>query len=160
MKRAGERGEGKWERITWEEALTTIADRLGEIKNEYGAEAIDFHYGHYHSGDISSYLARLANLIGTPNISTPNHVCHVPRVFLQFYFDFGAIVPPDVVNTSLVIIWGGNPRVTNKPQQIAIDKARERGASRGSRYPYPTKTRYRWRSGSRHAPRDHKRRAL
>jgi len=128
MKRAGERGSGKWERITWEEALTTIADRLGEIKNEYGAEAIDFHYGHYHSGDISSYLSRLANLIGTPNISTPNHICHVPRVFLQFYFDFGAVVPPDVVNTSLIIIWGGNPAVTNKPQQMAIDKARERGA--------------------------------
>ncbi|MEA1895837.1 MAG: molybdopterin-dependent oxidoreductase [Euryarchaeota archaeon] len=128
MKRAGERGEGKWERITWDEALTTIADRLGKIRNEYGAEAIDFHYGHYHSGDISSYLSRLANLIGTPNISTPNHVCHVPRVFLQFYFDFGAVVPPDVVNTNLIIIWGGNPRVTNKPQQIAIDKARERGA--------------------------------
>ncbi|MCK4733109.1 MAG: molybdopterin-dependent oxidoreductase, partial [Methanophagales archaeon] len=88
----------------------------------------DFHYGHYHSGDVSSYLSRLANLIGTPNISTPNLVCHVPRIFLQFYFDFGAVVPPDVANTSLIIIWGGNPEVTNKPQQIAIDKARERGA--------------------------------
>ncbi|MEA2074567.1 MAG: molybdopterin-dependent oxidoreductase [Euryarchaeota archaeon] len=128
MKRAGERGEGKWERISWDEALTTIADRLGEIKNEYGAEAIDFHYGHYHSGDVCSYLSRLANLIGTPNISTPNHICHVPRIFLQFYFDFGSVVPPDVAHTSCIIIWGGNPMVTNKPQQIAIREARERGA--------------------------------
>ena len=89
MKRVGERGEGRWEQISWDEALTTIADRFGEIKKEYGAEAIDFHYGHYHSGDVSSYLSRLANLIGTPNISTPNLVCHVPRIFLQFIFDFG-----------------------------------------------------------------------
>nr|QNO54884.1 formate dehydrogenase subunit alpha [Methanosarcinales archaeon ANME-1 ERB7] len=128
MKRVGERGEGEWERISWDEALTTIADRLGEIKKEYGAEAIDFHYGHYHSGDVSSYLSRLANLIGTPNISTPNLVCHVPRIFMQFVFDFGAVMPPDVAHTSLIIIWGGNPAVTNKPQQIAIDKARERWA--------------------------------
>jgi len=128
MKRAGEKGEGKWERISWDEALTTIANKLNEIKKEYGAEAIDFHYGHYHSGDVSSYLVRLANLIGTPNISTPNLVCHVPRIFMQFVFDFGAVMPPDVASTNCIIIWGGNPNVTNKPQQIAIDKARERGA--------------------------------
>ena len=128
MKRVGERGEGEWERISWDEALTTIANKLNEIKKEYGAEAIDFHYGHYHSGDVSSYLSRLANLIGTPNISTPNLVCHVPRIFMQFVFDFGAVMPPDVTHTSLIIIWGGNPAVTNKPQQIAIDKARERWA--------------------------------
>jgi len=128
MKRIGEKGEGEWERISWDEALTIIADKLGEIKKEYGAEAIDFHYGHYHSGDVSSYLVRLANLIGTPNISTPNHVCHVPRIFLQFFFDFGAVVPPDVAHASLIVIWGGNPKVTNKPQSIAIKEAIERGA--------------------------------
>ncbi len=128
MKRVGERGEGRWKRISWDEALTAIANKLNEIKKKYGAEAIDFHYGHYHSGDVSSYLSRLANLIGTPNLSTPNHVCHLPRIFLQFYFDFGAVVPPDVAHTGLIILWGGNPDVTNKPQQIAIDKARERGA--------------------------------
>ncbi len=128
MKRVGEQVEGEWERISWDEALTAIANKLNEIKKKYGAEAIDFHYGHYHSGDVSSYLSRLANLIGTPNLSTPKHICHLPRIFLQFYFDFGAVVPPDVAHTSLIILWGGNPDVTNKPQQIAIDKARERGA--------------------------------
>lgn len=128
MKRVEEKGEGEWERISWDEVLTTIADKFNEIKKGYGAEAIDFHYGHYHSGDISSYLSRLANLIGTPNISTPNLVCHVPRIFMQFIFDFGAVVPPDVAHTSLIIIWGGNPKITNKPQEIAIKEARERGA--------------------------------
>nr|QNO56038.1 formate dehydrogenase subunit alpha [Methanosarcinales archaeon ANME-1 ERB7] len=128
MKRVGEKGGGEWEKISWDEALTTIANRLNEIKEKYGAEAIDFHYGHYHSGDVSSYLSRLANLIGTPNISTPNLVCHVPRIFMQFIFDFGAVVPPDVAHTSLILIWGGNPKVTNKPQSIAIKEARERGA--------------------------------
>jgi anaerobic selenocysteine-containing dehydrogenase len=128
MKRVGEKGEGKWKRLSWDEALTTIANRFNEIKKRDGAEAIHFLHGHYHSGDIfGSYIPRLANLIGTPNVSNPSHVCHLPRVFLQYNFDLGAIVPPDVVHTNCLILWGGNPEATNKPQEIAIKEARKRG---------------------------------
>lgn len=128
MKRVGARGEGKWERISWDEALTTIANRLQDIKKHYGPEAINFHHGHYHSGDIlGAYLARLANLIGTPNITNPSHVCHLPRVFLEFNYDLGAMVPPDVAHTKCLLLWGGNPEATNKPQEIAIKEARKRG---------------------------------
>jgi len=128
MKRVGERGEGKWERISWDEALTTIANRLNEVKQRYGAEAIDFHHGHYHSGDIlGTYLPRLANLIGTPNITNVSHVCHLPRVFLEFNIDFGAVFQPDLPHTKCLLLWGGNPRATNKPQEIAIKEARARG---------------------------------
>jgi len=128
MQRTGPRGAGKWARITWDEALTTIATRFEKIKQEYGAEAIAFNHGHYHSGDIlGTYLARLANLIGTPNVFNPSHVCHLPRVFLEYGFDFGAVFPPDVSHTKCLILWGGNPEATNKPQEIAIKKARDRG---------------------------------
>ena len=37
LRRAGERGEGKWQRISWDEALNVIADTLNGIKGEYGA---------------------------------------------------------------------------------------------------------------------------
>ena len=40
MKRAGARGEGKWERITWDEALDLLADNCKRIAAEYGPEAI------------------------------------------------------------------------------------------------------------------------
>jgi anaerobic selenocysteine-containing dehydrogenase len=129
MKRVGVRGEGKWQRISWDEALTSIAKRLNEIKHKNGAEAIHFLHGHYHSGDIlGTYLPRLANLIGTPNVSNPSHVCHLPRVFLEFNYDLGVVVPPDVANTNCILLWGGNPEATNKPQEIAIKEARGRGA--------------------------------
>jgi anaerobic selenocysteine-containing dehydrogenase len=129
LKRVGERGEGKWKRISWDEALTSIANTFNKIKREYGAEAIHFLHGHYHSGDIlGTYLPRLANLIGTPNVSNPSHVCHLPRVFLQNSYDFGFVVPPDVAHTKCLILWGGNPEATNKPQEIAIREARKRGA--------------------------------
>lgn len=129
LKRVGKKGEGKWQRISWDEALSLIADKFSEIKERYGAEAICFHHGHYHSGDIiGTYLPRLANLIGTPNVFNPSHVCHLPRVMLQYNYDFGMVVPPDVAHTKCLIIWGGNPKATNKPMEIAIKEARERGA--------------------------------
>ena len=78
--RTGEKGSGKWRRISWEEALQTIADRFTNIKNGYGAEAISFHHGHYHSGDIlGTYIPRLTNLIGTPNVCNPSHICLLLR---------------------------------------------------------------------------------
>jgi Anaerobic dehydrogenases, typically selenocysteine-containing len=128
MKRAGARGEGKWQRISWDEALTNIANGLKEVKMQYGAEAIDFHQGHYHSGDIlGSYLARLANLIGTPNITNPSHVCHLPRVFLEFNYDLGAVVPPDVAHTECLIIWGGNPEATTGITSLALHSQLRKG---------------------------------
>jgi len=129
MKRVGEKGEDRWEKISWDEALTTITNRLNRIKKECGSEAIDFHHGHYHSGDIiGPYLTRLTNLTGTPNVTNPSHVCHLPRVFLQYRFDFGVVVPPDIPNTNCMIIWGGNSKATNKSQEITIREARARGA--------------------------------
>ena len=128
MKRIGERGEGKWKRISWDEALGIISERFKEIKKEYGAEAIDFHHGHYHSGDIlGTYIPRLANLIGTPNITNPSHICHLPRVFLQYNIDLGAVFQPDLPHTKCLLLWGGNPQAANKPQEIAIKEARKRG---------------------------------
>lgn len=44
MKRVGKRGEGKFVRISWEEALDTIADNLKRIVKEYGNEAVYINY--------------------------------------------------------------------------------------------------------------------
>ena len=40
LKRVGERGEGKWERISWEQALDEIAEKLKQLKEQYGAETL------------------------------------------------------------------------------------------------------------------------
>jgi anaerobic selenocysteine-containing dehydrogenase len=40
LRRAGNRGEGKWRPISWDEALDRMAERFGRIKETYGAEAI------------------------------------------------------------------------------------------------------------------------
>ena len=39
LKRVGERGEGKWERISWDQALDEIAEKIAKIRSDYGKEA-------------------------------------------------------------------------------------------------------------------------
>jgi anaerobic selenocysteine-containing dehydrogenase len=78
MKRAGERGEGKWERIGWDEALDTIADKMKKVREKYGPEAIAVGVGTDRNN--MSQLYRLANIIGTPNYFSEGHVCYVPKV--------------------------------------------------------------------------------
>ncbi len=92
MKRAGERGEGEWERISWDEALATIADRLGEIRNEYGAEAIDFPWKtreeaiDYELAPLGITCAKLRAHPEGMTITTP------PLMYKKFSGFFGGIV--------------------------------------------------------------------
>lgn len=55
MKRVGKRGEGKFERITWEEALDTIAASLKSVVEKYGNEAV---YINYSSGIVGGNITR------------------------------------------------------------------------------------------------------
>lgn len=68
LRRVGERGEGKWERISWEQALDEIADKLREVKDKYGAEAVAATTGTYRTRH--EYAARFFNLFGSPNHAT------------------------------------------------------------------------------------------
>jgi anaerobic selenocysteine-containing dehydrogenase len=73
MKRAGERGEDKWERITWDEALDTIAKKLLELKEKYGPESVAFGIGEP-KGLEFAFSQRFASAFGTPNVVTPSHL--------------------------------------------------------------------------------------
>ena len=77
QKRVGDRSGGKWERISWDEALDTIAERLNSAKERYGAESVAFAKGHREF--YCDYLTRLANVFGTPNVvAGADHTCYVP----------------------------------------------------------------------------------
>lgn len=67
MKRVGKRGEGKFERISWEEALDTISDNLQRVLKDYGNEAVHVLYGTgANGGNVSNSKApfRLMNACG------------------------------------------------------------------------------------------------
>jgi len=76
MLRVGERGEGKWKRISWEEAYDRVADGLLRIKEKYGAHALAM-IGH---GTWEKPYHRLVHAFGTPNAGSPVFgLCCGPR---------------------------------------------------------------------------------
>ncbi|MGD9367048.1 MAG: molybdopterin-dependent oxidoreductase [Desulfobacteraceae bacterium] len=127
LKRAGKKGEGKWKRVSWDEALDTIAENFQQTKTKYGAESVNFHWGHFRGGELKPYLWRLANVFGTPNVTSTNHVCGLPRVLIEL-ITFGAVYAPDVQNTKCMMLWGGNPAKSLPSQTLSIKKAMDDGA--------------------------------
>ena len=79
LRRAGARGAGKWERISWDVALDTISERLLAIRAEFGPEAIALGTGtgRHHI----RWVSRFGHALGTPNWCEPGFAqCFHPRV--------------------------------------------------------------------------------
>ena len=76
LKRSGERGEGKWQRISWEEASDTIASKMRESMGKNGPDSVALSQGT--GRGYNSHIFRLARTIGTPNVLTPGTICYVP----------------------------------------------------------------------------------
>ncbi len=111
LKRAGNKGEGRWQRISWDEALDTIATRYKQIIAEYGAEAIVLGQGT--GRDYEAFLLRFANLLGTPNITTAGHMCYVSRLGATLVTCGKLPVCDYNSNPKCVMVWGNNMVWTN-----------------------------------------------
>ena len=78
--RVGERGSGRWRRVTWDEALNKVAGMLMDIYNRYGAEYVFGSTGGGGNPEVWS-CARFCNIFGTPNWFEPGSAqCYLPRV--------------------------------------------------------------------------------
>ncbi|HUI96585.1 MAG TPA: molybdopterin-dependent oxidoreductase [Xanthobacteraceae bacterium] len=110
MKRLGARREGRWGRITWDEAYDIIADKLARIIAENGPESIVIGTGtgRHHC----NFVPRFANALGTPNWCEPGHAqCFFPRVNVA-HMTFGGLPVCDYygkVRPACVLVWGHNP---------------------------------------------------
>lgn len=117
MKRVGKRGEGKFERISWDEATTLIAERLKTITQQYGAASRYVHVGTAVSGGTFSgnkMVRRLLNLTGGylesyHSVSMGNTAAATP-------YTYGTAASGSSLDTlqdtRLVILWGHNPTET------------------------------------------------
>ncbi|MEG0756853.1 MAG: molybdopterin-dependent oxidoreductase [Raoultibacter sp.] len=114
MKRVGERGSGDWERIEWDEAYTTISEKLLSIKEHYGPEALLSSTGAPVQNIVRNAFGELYARYGTVNnVGAPN-TCFVPRlVALKNTYGFRA--EEDYNNADLIINWGGNPFASMRP---------------------------------------------
>ena len=128
LKRAGERGENKWTRISWEEAMDLMAARINAIKDTHGAESFALFRGQAPDwGPVWDYAVRLMNVFGSPNITGPGHQCHLPRMIANFH-TYGSMPMSDYQNARTIVEWGSNPTNTSVPLDRAIGSALQRRA--------------------------------
>ncbi|MBW2609302.1 MAG: molybdopterin-dependent oxidoreductase [Deltaproteobacteria bacterium] len=105
LKRAGERGEGKWQRISWDEALDEVATEFIKARDKYGAESVALLVGSM-KGIKDAFLHRLGSAFGTPNHAYSGHVCWVPGI-LSWRVTCGFFPLPDLEYPPACILnWG------------------------------------------------------
>jgi anaerobic selenocysteine-containing dehydrogenase len=110
QRRVGPRGAGTWERISWDEALDTIAARLLDIRARFGPESIALGTGtgRHHI----RWVSRFGNAIGTPNWCEPGFAqCFHPRVntCLLTFGDFPVCDYTGGTPPACMLFWGHNP---------------------------------------------------
>lgn len=129
LKRAGNKAEGRWKRISWEQALTEIAARVTEIRDKYGPLSNGVMHG---TGPRASPLASrlLANALGTPNVvSVDLHICMVPAKvgdILTFGESITLEPGPDYLASKCILVCGGNPLVSHLPRGMDILEAKQK----------------------------------
>lgn len=134
LRRAGARGENRWERVSWDEALGEMAEKLDAVRRESGPEYFGMMQGT--GRPYTGFTSRFANAFGTPNFTGVAHLCYFPRWIASRltlgqlpvcdFYGFGGEHP------ACVVIWGCNVTHTGASDgmcggtvQAALDRARK-----------------------------------
>ncbi|MGE5223276.1 MAG: molybdopterin-containing oxidoreductase family protein, partial [Omnitrophica WOR_2 bacterium] len=143
QRRLGERGGGKFERITWDEAYTFIVEKLKEISRQYGPEAVciytgrgNFEFGLNEAFAPAGTNESSANAVlfpfGSTNTAGVGSLCYVSYGMIAPRACFGAYISEvreDINHADLILVWGDNPSTDSPPLNLArIKHAQKRGA--------------------------------
>ncbi len=100
LRRVGERGEGKFEPITWDEAYRIVADELLKVKKEYGADSVAFFSGY--TKWYRQYLHRFAYSFGSINYGTECSTCFKASE-MAWEATVGLNSDPDMENSNVIL---------------------------------------------------------
>ena len=136
MKRAGERGENKWERITWDEAIQTIVEKWKGYIDQYGGQSILVNTGSSGARLSVSGSMRLDNMLQLTNVE----MCADWAVYNGLHRVYGNPSPgtmtapgnepfeKDIYNAKTIFMWGNNLSETYLQRWRYLIEAQERGA--------------------------------
>ena len=136
MKRTKPKGSADpgWRRISWDEALETVTDRLLALGRDHGPESVVFSSVSPSTSAIADcvdWIQRLQRAFGSPNFVTSTELCGWGRHLASMY-TFGASVPgqymPDLDRAECIVFWGYNPSVSRLAHATATRAALRRGA--------------------------------
>lgn len=127
LKRVGERGEGKWKQVSWDEALTEVADAMIDAIHEQGPEAI-VREGTPEIAAVTE-AQRFLDMIGAVTTDLDGSINDFASGFYETYGKFnGCSEIGDWFNSELVLIWHMNPAYTRIPHFHFVTEARYHGA--------------------------------
>ncbi len=128
--RAGKKGEGRFERASWDQTLDLVARRLKTVRDGRGGEGIlPFSYGGsngYLSQDTTD--ARLFYRLGASRLART--VCAAPSTAANagLYGKMTGIAYPDYARAKLIVLWGVNPSVSGIHLLPYVQEAQRNGA--------------------------------
>lgn len=128
--RSGPKGKGEFRRVSWDEALTVITERIREVRERSGGEAIlPFCYGGS-NGLLTqdSNDARLFRKLGASRLART--VCAAPTgaAAMAMYGKMAGVSYEDYPESRLIVVWGANPASSSVHLMPRIREARRRGA--------------------------------
>ncbi len=144
LKRVGDKGEGRFERITWDEALATIAHKLHAVRDEFGGEAIWPFQGTGSLGFVQGLEGRagqpLWNVLGASRHEMT--ACSVAgRIGAAYTTGTAAGMDPETfADSKLILLWGTNPLTSGHHVFKFIRAAQKNGAHLVSIDPLRTRT--------------------
>ncbi len=135
--RAGKRGEGKWRRISWEEAGDIFAEKLLENIKKHGFDSV-FYFTVIPAMSLISFVsgARFAHITGGVLMSFYDWYSDLPPGS-PITFGIQTDVPEsaDWINAKYIILWGSNVSVTRIPDAHYVWEAKYRGAKVAAIFP-------------------------
>ena len=132
MKRVGERGEGKWIEISWDQALDEIAAKFNEISENHGPEAITLGFGTYPKGGVIPTFI-FCQAIGSPqHMTIDGPYCFTPHIIADV-LTYGINVKCEQTgayfyDSKAIVLWGHNMAVSFPPKWWRIQEGQKRGA--------------------------------
>ena len=129
MKSIGFRGEGKFERISWDEALNIIYKKLQKLKIQFGPESILYYRRYANLGIMKNCASGFWNQFGGYT-STYGGLCDTAAQE-AIKLTYGVVKHnriSDIENSRLIILWGINPVYTHLHLQHYLNKAISKGA--------------------------------
>ena len=125
LKRVGQRGEGRFEPIGWDQALDEIAERLTILRDEYGPETLALQAG-TRTGvlNIIGFMPMFARLWGTPNVATTEPYCDIGKV-VALQLTLGSTNLPNVyteddIGSASLYVYIGDNQAETRPVNFGL----------------------------------------
>src|SRR5918911_436553 len=122
---------GKWQRISWDQAINEVGDKLLEIRERSGPDSVYWQGSAKFSNEQSYLLRKFGAFWGSNNIDHQARICHSTTVAgVAQTWGYGAMTNSynDIHNSKVIFLIGGNPAEAHPVSLMHLLKAKERGA--------------------------------